>query len=172
MPGVHQITRIPASCPPGFSGRYTVQPGDTFFNIARMFRVRIETLAASNSHIPNPSLLFPGDVICVPGLISYPCCVILRPLVRVPFGTGGVAFISFAPQGGQSVNIMATLPQPQTFGNFDIYAGEILIPGIGGFGNELFPTPQSPPNVLYIGCSDQHNYHLVLHYTFKHRNSQ
>jgi hypothetical protein len=66
--------------------------------------------------------------------------------VGVPFGTGGVAFINFAPQGGQSVNIAGTLPQPQTFGNFDIYLGEIRIPDIGGFGNQLFPTPQNPPN--------------------------
>lgn len=141
-----QFPRIPASCPPGFLGRYTVQPGDTFFNIAQMFRVRLETLVANNPHIPNPNLIFPGDVLCVPGLIPYPCCIVLRSLVPVPFGSGATALINFAPQGGQSVNITATLPQPQTFGNFDIYVGEILLPDIGGFGNQLFPTPQNPPN--------------------------
>lgn len=146
MSRAQQISRIPVSCPPGFLGRYTVQPGDTFFNIAQMFRVRLEALAVNNPHIPNPNLIFPGDVLCVPGLISYPCCVILSSAVRVPFGTGGIAFINFAPQGGQSVSITATLPQPQTFGNFDIYVGEILIPNIGGFGNQLFPTPQNPPS--------------------------
>lgn len=143
---VLQIPRVPASCPPGFMGRYTVQPGDTFFNIAQMFRVRLEALAVNNPHIQNPNLIFPGDVLCVPGLIAYPCCIVLRSVVRVPFGTGGAAFINFAPQGGQAVNITATLPQPQAFGNFDIYVGEILIPDIGGFGNQLFPTPQDPPN--------------------------
>lgn len=146
MSRIQQIPRIPASCPPEFLGRYTIQPGDTFFNIAQMFRVRLEALAANNPHIPNPNLIFPGDVLCVPGLISYPCCVILRSVVRLPFGAGGVAFISFAPQGGQSVSITVTLPQPQTFGNFDIYVGEILIPNIGGFGDQLSPTPQDPPN--------------------------
>ena len=146
MSRVQQIPRLPVSCPPGFLGRYTVQPGDTFFNIAQMFRVRLEALAVNNPHIPNPNLIFPGDVLCVPGLISYPCCIVLKSVVRVPFGTGGVAFINFAPQGGQSVNITSTLPQPQTFGNFDIYVGEILIPNIGGFGNQLFLTPQNPPN--------------------------
>lgn len=113
MHNAQQFPRIPASCPPGFLGRYTVQP---------------------------------GNVLCVPGLIAYPCCIVLRNLVPVPFGSGAVALINFAPQGGQSVNITATLPQPQTFGNFDIYVGEILIPDIGGFGNQLFPTPQNPPN--------------------------
>jgi LysM repeat protein len=144
---VQQVPRIPVSCPAGFLGRYTVQPGDTFFNIARMFRVRLEALAVNNPHISNPNFIFPGDVLCVPGLISYPCCAVLSPAVRVPFGTGGTALINFAPQGGQSVSITATLPQPQIFGNFDIYLGEILIPDIGGgFGNQLFPTPQDPPN--------------------------
>ncbi|MBZ2174258.1 LysM peptidoglycan-binding domain-containing protein [Schnuerera sp. xch1] len=146
MSRVQQIPRVPLSCPPGFLGRYTVQQGDTFFTISQMFRVRLEALVANNPHIPNPNLIFPGDVLCVPGLIPFPCCVVLRPLVRVPFGTGGVALINFAPNGGQAVNITATLPPPQTFGNFDIYVGEILIPNIGGFGNQLFPTPQDPPN--------------------------
>lgn len=146
MSSVQQVPRIPASCPPGFLGRYTVQPGDTFFNIAQMFRVRLEALVANNPHIPNPNVIFPGDVLCVPGLISYPCCIVLKSILRLPFGSGGVAFINFAPQGGQSVSITSTLPQPQTFGNFDIYVGEILIPNIGGFGNQLFTTPQDPPN--------------------------
>jgi len=140
-----QYARVPQTCPPAFLGRYTVQPGDTFYNIAQMFRVRLEALAVNNPHISNPNIIYPGDVLCVPGLIPYPCTIILRALVRVPFGTGGVAYVNFAPRGGQSVSFMATLPQPQTFGNFDIYVGEILIPDIGGFGNQLFPTPEDPP---------------------------
>lgn len=140
-----QFVRVPQSCPPAFLGRYTVQQGDTFFTISQMFRVRLEALVVNNPHIPNANIIFPGDILCVPGLIPYPCCLVLKPLVRVPFGTGGVAHINFAPQGGQSVSFMATLPQPAAFGNFDIYVGEILIPDIGGFGNQLFPTPQDPP---------------------------
>lgn len=140
-----QQPRIPQNCPPAFLGRYTVVPGDTFFTIALMFRVRIEALAVNNPHISNPNLLYPGDVLCVPGLIPYPCSIILKPLVRVPFGTGGVAYVHFAPQGGQAVSFLATLPQPRMFGNFDIYTAEVLIPDIGGFGNQLFPTPQDPP---------------------------
>jgi len=140
-----QYIRVPQTCPPAFLGRYTVQPGDTFFTIAQIFRVRLEALVVNNPHIPNPNIIFPGDVLCVPGLIPYPCAIILRSIVRVPFGTGGVAYVNFAPRGGQAVSFMATLPQPTTFGNFDIYLGEILIPDIGGFGNQLFPTPEDPP---------------------------
>jgi hypothetical protein len=56
-----------------------------------------------------------------------------------------VAHINFAPRGGQAVSFMATLPQPIAFGNFDVYAGEIFIPGIGSFGNHLFASPEDPP---------------------------
>lgn len=140
-----QYARVPQTCPPGFLGHYTVQPGDSFFNIAQMFRVRLEALAANNPHITNPNIIYPGDVLCVPGFVSFPCAVILRPSVRVPFGTSGVAYINFAPRGGQAVSFLATLPQPSAFGNFNIYVGEIYIPYIGGFGNQLFPTPEDPP---------------------------
>jgi LysM repeat protein len=140
-----QLPRVPQSCPPAFLGRYTVLPGDTFFKIAQMFRVRIEALAANNPHITNPNILFIGDVLCVPGFIPYPCCTLLQPRGRVPFGTGGTSYVNFGPRGGQSVSLMATLPKPAVFGNFDKYTGEILIPNTGVFGNELFATPEDPP---------------------------
>ena len=140
-----QQPRVPEDCPPAFLGRYTVLPGDTFFTIAQMFRVRLEALAVNNPHIPNPNVLFPGDVLCVPGFIPYPCCAVLQPRGRVPFGTGGVTYVNFAPRGGQAVSFMATLPQPTVFGNFDMYTGEIFIPGIGGFGNQLFASPEDVP---------------------------
>ena len=139
------MPRVPQNCPPAFLGRYTVLQGDTFYNISQMFRVRLEALAANNPHIPNANVLFPGDVLCVPGFIPYPCCTTMQPRGRVPFGTGGVAYVNFGPRGGQAVSFMATLPQPTIFGNFDMYLAEIIIPDTGGFGNQLFPTPEDPP---------------------------
>ena len=59
--------RIPASCPPGFQGRYTVQPGDSMFTIAQRFGVSLQALINANPHIPNPAVIFPCDVLCVPG---------------------------------------------------------------------------------------------------------
>jgi LysM repeat protein len=142
---LRQQPRVPRTCPPGFLGRYTVLPGDTFFMISQMFRVRLEALAVNNPHITDPNVIYPGDVLCVPGLIPYPCCVPLQPRGRVPFGTGGVAYVGFAPRGGQSVSFLATLPPPAAFGNYNIYTGDIFIPDIGGFGNQMFPTPLDPP---------------------------
>ncbi|MDN5364373.1 MAG: hypothetical protein PWQ91_1435, partial [Eubacteriales bacterium] len=60
--------RVPASCPAGFEGRYTVQPGDTMFLIAQRFGVSLDDLIAANPHISDPNLIFPGDVLCVPGV--------------------------------------------------------------------------------------------------------
>ncbi|NMC56759.1 MAG: LysM peptidoglycan-binding domain-containing protein, partial [Eubacteriaceae bacterium] len=122
------MARIPQSCPEAFFGRYTVIPGDTFYNIAQMVRVRFEALAANNPHISDPNVIYPGDVLCVPGFVHYPCCYILNAEGRVPFGTGGTVYIGFAPQGGQSVSFSATLPKPSAFGDFNSYTGEIIIP--------------------------------------------
>ncbi len=143
--GYRQRPRVPASCPPGFLGRYTVSPGDTMFMLSQIFRARLEALAVNNPHITDSNLIFPGDVLCVPSQVSIPCCVVLQKQGRVPFGTGGVAFANFGPRGGQSVSVMATLPPPSFFGNFQIYTATVFIRDIGGFGNQLFPTPEDPP---------------------------
>lgn len=140
-----QNPRIPDSCPEGFKGRYAVSPGDTLYTLSRIFRVRLEALYANNPHIPNPNLLFPGDVLCVPSQIQIPCCVELQKKARVPFGAGAAAYANFAPGGGQSVGVLATLPTPSYFGNYDIYITTAFFRDIGGFGNELFPTEEDPP---------------------------
>jgi len=58
--------RKPATCPPGFQGRYEVKIGDTMFFIAQKFNIGIEELIAANPHISNPKVIFPFDVLCVP----------------------------------------------------------------------------------------------------------
>ncbi|MFZ5873418.1 MAG: LysM peptidoglycan-binding domain-containing protein [Bacillota bacterium] len=58
--------RRPVACPPGFGSRLEVVPGDTMFSIARMFNVTVEALIAANPHIPDPEVLFPFDILCVP----------------------------------------------------------------------------------------------------------
>jgi len=140
-----QNPRIPGSCPEGFKGRYVVSPGDTLFTLSQIFRVRLEALYANNLHIPDPNVLYPGDVLCVPSQIPIPCCVELQKRIRVPFGTGAVAYANFGPRGGQSISVLATLPVPAFFGNYDIYIMTAYFEDIGGFGNQLFPTREDPP---------------------------
>lgn len=68
----HSQPRVPTFCPPGFQGRYTVVPGDTMFLIAQRFGVSLDALIAADPQIPNPNLIFPGDVLCVPGTAPPP----------------------------------------------------------------------------------------------------
>ncbi len=68
-------SRMPVSCPPGFQGRYTVVSGDTMWLIAQRFGVTLQALIDANPHIPNPNLIFPGDVLCVPAVVSPDCRV-------------------------------------------------------------------------------------------------
>ncbi len=56
---------VPDGCPPN-TFAYTVQPGDTMFLIARRFNVSLDALIAANPQIPDPSLIFPGQTVCVP----------------------------------------------------------------------------------------------------------
>ncbi len=45
---------------------YTIQPGDTFFNIARRYNITVQSLINANPQIPDPSRIVPGQVICIP----------------------------------------------------------------------------------------------------------
>jgi LysM repeat protein len=142
---LRQSPRIPKSCPEGFKGRYVVSPGDSLYILSQIFRVRLEALYSVNNHIPNPNILYPGDILCVPALIPIPCCIELQKKGRVPFGTGATAYANFGPRGGQSISVLATLPVPSYFGNYDIYITTAYLKDIGGFGNQLFPTSEDPP---------------------------
>ena len=142
---MNHTPRIPVSCPPGFMGRYIVTRGDTMFNIAQFFRIPLSALIAANPHIRNPAQIFPGDVLCAPGLVPYPCSFILLGERDVPTGTGAAAFVNLSSLGTISVSVVASLPPASGFGDFDIFLMEVLIPEVGGFGNELFQTPEDPP---------------------------
>ena len=65
---------------------YTVVAGDTMFSIAQKFGVSVDALAAANPQIPNPALIFPCDVLCVPVVGPPPTC---REPVSCPPGFRG-----------------------------------------------------------------------------------
>ncbi|MFO7634879.1 MAG: LysM peptidoglycan-binding domain-containing protein [Caldilinea sp.] len=52
---------------------YTVRPGDNLTRISRMFGVSVWQLAQVNG-IRNPSLIFVGQVLCIPSTYHPPCC--------------------------------------------------------------------------------------------------
>lgn len=141
--------RLPSNCPKGFRGRYTVVSGDTMYLIAKRFKVRLEDLINANSHICDPSLIYPGDVLCVPGRLAFPCSTILLRYAphNIPAGPVGVTLIRevISEAGYQhALSVLAYgLPNPAYFGPYDIYEAFVGIPDIGGYGFRLFPTPDT-----------------------------
>lgn len=112
----------PPPPPPFCSGfLYTVQPGDTLFFIAQRFGVSLQALIAANPQITNPSLIFPGQVICIPGVPPVPgeieCCMTLFRTTIVPVTSGGVARVrQFRADGGNILIGTIFLPDPATLG--------------------------------------------------------
>jgi spore coat assembly protein SafA len=56
---------LPPHCPHG--KYYTVQSGDTMYFIAQRFGICLDQLIAANPQIKDPNLIFPGQVLCIPG---------------------------------------------------------------------------------------------------------
>ncbi len=141
-------SRIPSSCPVGFQEQYTVVRGDTMFLIAQRLGIPLDELIKANPHIINPNLIYPGDVLCVPFQMTFPCCAILDPVAAeppVPADARGVVLTRLV-DGGQnhSLSILAVdLAPPAGYGDFDIYEGFFSIPDIGGFGFVLLPTTEA-----------------------------
>ena len=52
-------------CPPG-GILYTIRSGDTLFNIANRYGIPLDCLIRFNPQIPNPNVISPGQVICIP----------------------------------------------------------------------------------------------------------
>ncbi|WP_353893069.1 LysM peptidoglycan-binding domain-containing protein [Proteinivorax hydrogeniformans] len=118
--------RVPKKCPPGFRGRYTVQPSDTMFLIAQRFGVSLHALIDANPHITNPDLIFPGDVLCVPKEepeLTFPCSVTLdRTREARRFDIWGAVILN-ALNDFAVTFVGVNLPDPGRFGRYDSYIG-------------------------------------------------
>jgi spore coat assembly protein SafA len=151
--------RVPATCPPGFQGRYTVRQGDTMFLIAQRFGVSLNALIAANPHISNPNIIFPGDVLCVPGTSpapTIPASIMLNPQTGTLTDARGAALLRLLSTNQRSIGILAVgIPRPSSFGNFDAYMGFAAFPTPEGqtFNWPLVATPFTDPNlpITYAG---------------------
>ena len=54
-----------------YGGTYTVRWGDTFRKIAARLGYNVNDLIAANPQVWNPNLIYPGQVIYLPGTSSY-----------------------------------------------------------------------------------------------------
>ncbi|NLJ81374.1 MAG: SafA/ExsA family spore coat assembly protein [Firmicutes bacterium] len=61
----------PSGCPAG-TFPYTVRQGDSMWLIAQRFGVSLSALIAANPQIPDPSRIFPGQIVCVPAAMPPP----------------------------------------------------------------------------------------------------
>lgn len=59
-------------CPNG--QLYTVKPGDTMFFIAKRFNVSLQEMINANPQIPDPNVIFPGQILCVPAPFPMMSC--------------------------------------------------------------------------------------------------
>lgn len=115
------------------SATYTVVPGDTLYSIAGRFGTSVDALVAANG-IANPNLIFPGQVLTVPGGTQPP-----------PSGGGtytvvaGDTLYSIAARNGTTVDALVSannIANPNL-----IYPGQVLrIPGT---------TPPPPQPATY-----------------------
>ena len=163
VPGPPSVDcRIPATCPPGFQGRYTVQPGDTMFLIAQRFGVSLQALINANPQIPNPALIFPCDVLCVPGKppppppppphkLKLPCCLLLT-LTKPISGSDalGSALVQNLVTGGQAVSVLLSrVPLPSQVGPFNAHEVVIVVPSVATFRFTLRQVQVDP--TLFAG---------------------
>lgn len=63
---------------PDASTTYTVRPGDTLWAIARRFGTTVEALVQAND-IPDPNLIYPGQVLTIPGRGEMQATYTVRP---------------------------------------------------------------------------------------------
>lgn len=70
----------PATTPPTAGGTYTVQPGDQLRFIAARFGTTWQAIAQLNG-LPNPNVIFPGQVLLIPGTGGP---VVQPPVVQPP----------------------------------------------------------------------------------------
>lgn len=91
-----QVLAIPdgnyCNCPQdGYTGTYTVRPGDTFSKIAQRYGVSVSSLWAANPHIWDINRIYSGQVLNVPASSDSSWFEIVppsgEPLVERSFGT-------------------------------------------------------------------------------------
>jgi len=95
---------------------YRVKPGDTLYNIAQRFGISLDAIIRANPQIPDPDLIYPGQVICVPGVYRREYCIILTPERYVHPDCGGICWIKMKERHTEVLVLATRLPDPSTYG--------------------------------------------------------
>lgn len=132
--------REPESCSEGYT-TYQVLPGVTMYEIAISYGIELQELIEANPHIPNPNVIYPGDILCVPKEarpveeIDLPCFVLLKPAENRFSNTGGLVYVRRIGEE-YGISIFAfNLPPAEELDNYNAYEGNIILPKEqGAFG--------------------------------------
>ena len=123
-----------------------VQPGYHVL-IAQRFGVSLNALIAANPHISNPNLIFPGDVLCVPGGLVTAAVVsgqLSAGLPRPLHGPAGDTMFLIAQRFGVSLNALIAA-NPQISNPNLICPGDVLcVPGGPGECGSRVPVSCPP----------------------------
>jgi len=121
--------------------QYEVKSGDTLSAIAQRYGISLQALIDANPQIVNPNLIYPGDLVTLPGVQT----VVVQP---------GDTLSELAQQYGTTVDALVATNR---IGNPDlIYPGDVLvIPGTASAEPRTTPvsneSPPGNPIVPFVG---------------------
>lgn len=122
---------------------YIVRPGDTMFLIAQKFGVSLDALIAANPQVRNPDMIFPGEVLRIPGGRRHTMGAEMRSEVGTATSPSGAR--RYIVTSGDTIEIIAgrfglntsefTAFNPQLQGRTTLSPGEVVfIPATGAVG--------------------------------------
>ncbi|WP_207640679.1 LysM peptidoglycan-binding domain-containing protein [Alkaliphilus transvaalensis] len=134
----------PVTCPTG-TRAYTVQRGDTFFNLAQRFNTTVEAIRRANPGIPPEALLI-GQVICIPvGPPPPPPPPTTCPTGTTPYTIrAGDTFFALAQRFNTTVD--AIRRANPTVDPDRLQIGQVICIPVG-------PTPPPPPTTCPTGTT-------------------
>lgn len=128
-------------CPGG--QLYTVKSGDTLFFIARRFNISLQSLININPQIPDPNIIYPGQVICIPLAVPGPGPGISCPGGRIYRVVGGDTMFEIARRFGVALETLITANPQITNPDLICPGQEICVPHSVG-------TAHCPGGTLYV----------------------